>query len=86
MHLEVVGTNRAEIHQLSVMTRKALRGKGLTCEVREVTRPEDVAQHPSLPGPGIFIDGVLACSSRSIRPEDIVNMVRWRHPQAMEIN
>lgn len=82
MHVEIVGRDVAETQRVGEMARGALRGLGIHYEIQEVTELRGVSQHPSHEGTAIYIDGFLVSSGRLIRREDVLNLVRWRHPQA----
>lgn len=82
MHIEIIGSNTAETRRVGELARGALKGLGVQYVVQEVTELRGVAQHPSHEGTAIYIDGILVSSGRSIRREDVLHLVRWRHPQA----
>ena len=81
MHLEIVGRDAAETQQVGRIARGALKGLGIDCVVKEVTELRGISQHETHQGPAIYIDGFLVSNGRLIRQEDVLHLVRWRHPQ-----
>lgn len=81
IHVEIVGEDRPDTRLLTQSAKEAVARMGIRGHVSVSSDHEQIAQHASIVGPGVFIDGVLVSTGSLLAPEDICDLIRWRHPE-----
>jgi hypothetical protein len=81
IHIEVVGQNTPLSRALADAAIQAAEGLGVSADVGLVDSPGQVAQYDRLTcAPALLIDGAVVCTGSLASPEQIQDMIVWRHP------
>ena len=82
IHIDVVGRKDVVCEALAAAACRAAEGLGVVADVSVVDNPRGMAQYERLTSqPALLIDGRIVCTGSLASPEQIQDMIVWRHPQ-----
>jgi len=80
IHVEILGEDSPQTRVMTEAAWSAVQRMGIDATVVQVSDRQILAQYPNVCGAGICVDGVVVSTGPHVRPEDIENLLRWRHP------
>ena len=80
IHVEILGDDSPQTRVMTEAAWSAVEHMGISATVVQVSDRKMLDQYPAINGGGICVDGVVVNTGPHVRPDDIENVLRWRHP------
>ncbi|MFQ6048125.1 MAG: thioredoxin family protein, partial [Phycisphaerae bacterium] len=85
IHIEILADESPVTQALAEAAAEAARRLGVAADVALINDPLVSSQHRAAVRPALLIDGAIVCTGSLASPEQIQDLILWRHPQLAHV-